>query len=479
MNGKFILTSLLVVITTFSLRSQAISNAGFENWSILNYYASPDQYTTTNPVVFLSTGQPNVTKTTDAHSGSFAIKLQSVSTQEGPVFGAAFIGNPDQMNISGGMPFSQRPDSITGWAKYDLQPGDSAYIGVLFKKFGAPLGLYTFGFSGSQNQYHFFTAPVEWFVPIISPDSIVVILLSSSFDNTPVPGSMIMFDDISFVGIGASFPNGDFENWTDLFSEEPDEWSSTNLLNLAGGQLGVSKSADSHSGSFAAKLESVQSISGDSVCVLTNGKFTGSDAPTGGMPVSEIPDKVTGYYKYDPVGPDTALAGLWLYHYDQTSGTTQMLEEQFVKLPPAAEYTYFELPSYYFSLPFPDTVNISFGPSDYETGTYIGLGSTLLVDDLEITYKTWIAGVDDEDAGNLKVYPNPASGKAYIETEENFSGDTKVIIRNISGQTLSTPVIIDGKRSRIEIDVSNLTQGIYFCEIQNSGKAYYGKFIVE
>ena len=95
---------------------QQIQNSGFESWSDVFFFENPDQFTTTNYLSYFSNIQPNVTKTDDAQSGSWAIRLESISTSDGPLFGAALIGDPDFTSITGVTPFTVRPDSVQGFA---------------------------------------------------------------------------------------------------------------------------------------------------------------------------------------------------------------------------------------------------------------------------------------------------------------------------------------------------------------------------
>jgi hypothetical protein len=475
--STFLGTGILLLVA-YALQAQVISNAGFEDWTYHPYFEEPDMFTTTNPFLVLADEQPNVTKTIDSHSGSYALRLETANTPDEPVFGAAFIGQVSDTSIAGGIPFTQRPDSVSGYAKYDIQVGDTAFMAVLFKKFGAPLGICSLAFVGSNNTYQYFSAPVNWFVPIISPDSLVAGFISSSFDNTPIAGSTITFDDIAFVGVGASFPNGGFEDWTEIGADEPDDWTTTNLLTTSVGGAGVTKSTDSHTGSFAAQLESVISFNGDSICLLTNGTLDGEEGPTGGMPVFEFPKLVSGYYKYSPVGMDTALAGLWLYHYNAGTGITETLQETVIPLPPASEYTYFELPVLYYDIPVPDTINIAFAPSNYEGG-YIGLGSTLLVDDLEITYQPFITTIDEKQDPQPNLYPNPAYSQININIEGWLNQKIAVEVSDIRGKIIYRTQERATASSDISIDVQHLDPGIYFYAIRYNGKTLTGKFIVE
>ncbi len=357
---------------------------------------------------------------------------------------------------------------------------DTAYVAVIFKKFGAPLGICFAQFYGTQNDYVEFTAEVHWHFPIVSADTIAVGILSSTIFSDAIPGSTLTVDNISFVGSTIPFPNGDFEEWEEFSSEEPDDWFTSNVISLAIGETAVTKSTNSYEGSFAAKIETTQTLIEDTLGFITNGMM-GEDNPIGGMAVDSTPDKLSGYYKYIPVGPDTAIGGLFLYHHNESTGMADLLEESIIKLPPVDEYTYFEVEVDYFSLPEPDTVNIAFASSnlqDYET--YIGLGSELYIDALQITYKPNLVGVDNHKKEIIhQVYPNPSSDKIYIGFQEILKNDITVRVMNAAGNLVYENKISPLATKKIDVSVRNFSPGIYFYNIESKNESYKGKFIVK
>lgn len=475
----------LLLFTTLFLvhinsQSQSISNSGFENWSNYLYFENPEQYSSTNVLSYFANGTANVTKSTDAQSGNFALKVETIFA-DGEVYeGGVVIGEIAEDFINGGIPFTEKPDSIKGFAKYNVMDNDTAYVAVLFKKFGAPLGICFAQFYGTQNDYVEFSAPVQWLIPIISPDTIAVGILSSTIFSDPIPGSTLTVDNISFVGASTPFPNGSFENWVEISSEEPDDWFTSNVFSIAIGETSVTKSTDSHEGSFAVKIETTENIFEDSLGFITNGTM-GEDNPIGGMKVDSTPDKLSGYYKYIPVGPDTAIGGLFLYHHNENTGTTDLLEETFIQLPATDEYTYFEVEVDYFSLPEPDTVNIAFASSNLQDyPTYIGLGSALYIDALNITYKPNLVGIEKSETEiSHQLYPNPSSDKIYIEFQEILRNDITVKIMNAAGKLVYENKMNPMATKQFNISVQNFAPGIYFYNIESKNDSYKGKFIVK
>ncbi len=475
----------LFIFTTFcffqlNLQSQSISNSGFEEWSDILYFEDLEQYNSTNVLSYFANGTANVSKSLEAYSGNHALKVETILVNDEVIEGGVVIGEIAEDFINGGIPFNERPDAITGFAKYDVMDNDTAYVAVLFKKFGAPLGICFAQFYGTQNDYVEFSAPVQWLLPIISPDTLAVGILSSTIFSDAIPGSTLTVDNISFVGSTIIFPNGDFEIWEDFSSEEPDDWFTSNVFSLAIGETAVTKSTDSFEGNFAVRIETMQTLIQDTLGFITNGKM-GDDNPIGGMAVDSTPDKLSGYYKYIPVGPDTAIGGLFLYHHNESTGMADLLEETIIKLPPVDEYTYFEVDVAYFSLPEPDTVNIAFASSNLqEYQSFIGIGSSLYIDDLSITYKPNLVDVEQQkDEIIHRAYPNPATDKIFIEFQKIFKNDISVKVMNSGGALVYQQKINPMATKQIDISVNGFKPGLYFYSIETQTKNYTGKFIVQ
>lgn len=284
-------------------------------------------------------------------------------------------------------------------------------------------------------------------------------------------------DNIQFVGGSGSFPNGDFEDWVSFSSEEPDSWLSSNIFTLGSSGLTVEKTPDSHTGNWAAKITSDLTIWNDTLGFITNG-IMGDNGPEGGMPVNNIPDVLSGYYKYSPVGNDTAIAGMTLYRYNEDLGISEILDSAFILLPPVSNYTYFEIPVAYNVWPEPDTVNIAFGSGNFDKGQFVGLGSTLWIDDLSITYKPSLVGLDENEMQNpVEVFPNPAHQKLFINWQKTHPRKAHLQLLNDQGQIIINRTYQGGTKA--QLDIEHLSPGIYFYRMECDAKSYSGKIIVE
>ncbi len=85
--------------------------------------------------------------------------------------------------------------------------------------------------------------------------------------------------------------------------------------------------------------------------------------------------------------------------------------------------------------------------------------------------------VDENNALVINVYPNPTNGILFVETCHGASlqADTEYCITNLTGQMLLSGHITNETQ---QIDVSGLTEGMYFVRIQNNSKTITKKFSI-
>jgi hypothetical protein len=470
MKTKILFSIILSLLIFPNLFAQPINNGGFENWSADTLYEDPVPYLSTNINVFMMSGAGNVTKSTDHHGGNYSARIETYANDTDTMFGGIFIGTPGNNGISGGLPLATHPDSIKVFSKFNIKPNDTAFVIVMFKDSGAMIGYCSMALYGVQNNFTQYKSQVIWLKPYNS-DSIIVIMTSSKLDGTKIPGSFAFYDDLSFTN-STAFPYGDFETWNTVTSEEPDKWNSFNYICPTGNYSAV-KSSDSYEGSWAMKLKNVIILSGDTMGYLTNGKF-GNNGPEGGMPISQNPNLITGYYKYAPVGLDTALAAVFLYRYDVANDSTITLETEMIQLPPVTTYTPFSIPVLYNALPLADTIGIIFAAGNFN-GNYVGVGSELYLDNLEIFYNP-VSVNENETENNISVFPNPGNGIFNID-----KGNTQPVYlelynengEKVYSETLNNSGVLN------TLNLSKLAKGIYYLKISTADKTFSKKLIIQ
>jgi photosystem II stability/assembly factor-like uncharacterized protein len=117
--------------------------------------------------------------------------------------------------------------------------------------------------------------------------------------------------------------------------------------------------------------------------------------------------------------------------------------------------------------------SISFPNS--ETGYIVGDNGTIL--------KTTNGGglvsaaITQKVESTFTIYPNPATNKISIATNSNQQGETTICIFNMNGALLQQTKF--QSQNLIELDVSNLTKGIYLVKIQTNKGIETKKLVVQ
>ncbi|MGZ3901046.1 MAG: hypothetical protein ACXVNQ_11345, partial [Bacteroidia bacterium] len=107
---------------------------------------------------------------------------------------------------------------------------------------------------------------------------------------------------------GQAVPNGSFENWTTINYSEPTGFNTGNSRDVP--RMGVASitKVTGFTG-FAVRIQNnvVGPDTSDSYIINTNNPC--SDVPqwTGGVPYSQQPTAITGKYRYNLLGTDTAI----------------------------------------------------------------------------------------------------------------------------------------------------------------------------
>lgn len=196
--------ALLFSITVYSTAfSQALPNQSFDNWTNAGSYDDPDNWNTLNAATS-GFGAITAQKATgnDVHTGAAAIKLVTLYVLIQNANGIATTGtiNVGNQTIDGGIPYSLRPDSLTGWYKCDPQGADYGFVD--FSLLNAA-GTDTVGFAHFQtpnaavNTYTYFSVPVVYYnanTPALSR-----CVMSSSAGFTSVLNSVLIVDDVDLV----------------------------------------------------------------------------------------------------------------------------------------------------------------------------------------------------------------------------------------------------------------------------------------
>lgn len=191
-----------------TLNAQSFPNGGFENWTSQLTYEDPQYWTGMNMLTMLGAEETAV-KTTQAHSGTYALKLvNSISDMGGDgemdtLPGILVLGTSDIMSGTGttGVPFTHRPDSLIGWYKLISPENTAFHLQFSCTKWDAGSGIQeTIGaayFEGAAStNYVRFSIPINYTENGL-PDSIQA-FIGNSVDGF-VATNELYLDDLGFV----------------------------------------------------------------------------------------------------------------------------------------------------------------------------------------------------------------------------------------------------------------------------------------
>ena len=380
MKKRLLFTLLFTAISYMAMaQPNTVVNGNFESWTTL-VFENPLNYELSSNTDAFEEPSPifNVTKTSDAHTGSFAVKLLTTTSN------MAYIGhrnpNADDPNMwYGGIPYNQKPTALTGYYKATILPGDKAIIGVNFSVGTTSLGFYAIEITASQTMYTPFTIPIPTLAQF--PDAVNVIAASSdAFNEIAVPGNMLQLDNLYFTGVISqpTLMNGDFEQWQTFTNHKPDSWNIRTELAING----TARSTDAFEATYALELKTYLgdqdgSPRADPAEVSTGYYDDNCSCHMGGTAYTLQNGTFAFNYKYAPSVVDDLGKVNFLF---KKNGVEIAWYGQ--DLPASSSYQLVTIP---FNLPdVPDTVIIMFNSSDWNNSAVSYVGSKLTVDNVRM-----------------------------------------------------------------------------------------------
>ena len=193
---------LTIAIFFFAfINAQTIPNADFETWTLVGPFEMPDGWA----------AGPSASKSTSAHSGTYAIQLKTdtftnpMTSSLDTIPGMANTGMRGLGPGAGGTngyAFTSRPDSLVGWYLFTPIAGEMSTINVNLTKWNTGtssndiVGTASF-LGGAAGTYTRFSIPISYSSTDL-PDS-ANIELSNGDPMMRLIGATLLVDDLVFV----------------------------------------------------------------------------------------------------------------------------------------------------------------------------------------------------------------------------------------------------------------------------------------
>lgn len=265
-----------------------------------------------------------------------------------------------------------------------------------------------------------------------------------------------------------ALPNGGFEQWTDQGNyDTPNDWTTLNVLAALGAPAGASQSSTAAAGNYALQLQTVSFFGNIIPGLAYLGDFNTLDPLNGtkfGKPFVGRPLSLRGSYRYTPVNGDVGGITIQLWRTNPATGKRDTIAEAELTADVLMnEYAAFELPLVYTSDELPDSINLVLITSSTADEGGGSVGSTLLVDGLELFYEpVGLSATYFTANSTAQLYPNPASRYLHIRCPLLLSATAhntaNWIVYDAMGRLIWQQQLSD---SHSALDISLWAAGVY------------------
>ena len=99
-------------------------------------------------------------------------------------------------------------------------------------------------------------------------------------------------------------------------------------------------------------------------------------------------------------------------------------------------------------------------------------------EDIWVYVDSCISGINNSILSSISIYPNPSTGLFTIDFKRVKENNSNISIVNSIGNVVFSEELIIGEFSK-QIDLSNLSKGIYLIELQTEIGVYKNKIILQ
>lgn len=279
-------------------------------------------------------------------------------------------------------------------------------------------------------------------------------------------------------------PNPSFETWTTggNFSN-PTGWDTPNeeLMSIPffGFQVVTRSNDHQGTGSYSAKLETKHltlpplDVPGFMTCGnLVVDIATASFVLSGGVPVSDKPTHLKGYFKFIPKGGDSCVIGIGLTRWNG-SGQDTVGFGYFSTRDTVTEWTPFSAWIDYQLADLPDSMNIIAMSTAQEVMTP---GTVLYVDNFFLDYT--VSDGDEPDYPVIDMYQDREGERLLVFSEASEKDPLNIRLVNMRGQVVDQFITGKTTESRYAVPYGNLTHGIYVLSITRGKQQVTKKYFL-
>ena len=441
-----------------------IPNCGFELWDTVPVH---------QPVGWTVIG---AAYKVPSYNGTSAIKIGGDGLERVGGFCSGKITDPFS---HGGIPFSARPDSIVCHIKYNIAPGDTAYVFAFFKSNNSVIyQLYAPVTGNSGGNFIRFSYPLT-FPDNSIPDTLQIGAVSTNaFWSQANPVSTLTLDDLAFIGTGSGnvIPNSDFENWNVFNCDIPNNWSTgMDYRPDSYAESLIQKTSACVGGNYAALMQNHPAAT-NKPAILSVGDNYYSYGPT--FPLNVRHETFNFYARYLPQNKDTLTLALILYSNSVQIGSV------FLKIDtPVSTYFPFNIKIVYFdSISIPDSASLVFnlGPGN-ATGN-----SKAWIDNLSFDGFSVINNVShtiSELYRNmlLNIYPNPANSLVNIDYYNAEPQKLVFLMYDVFGKLLYNKTEVINQKGSVnkQIDISSYPSGVYLISVASRKTISTKKLVIQ
>lgn len=440
---KKLLLQAICLFAFISTQAQ-IANGDFEDWTKMILFDQPFvgvPGTSSNYETFFIDGSLNVIEV--PRGDGRAMRLENIFVGNAVMPGYFITGSmPNQegetLHFEGGFPISDTEVSgISFDARYSMPPESAGFVLVQFKNDETLVGTGNMGpgtyvFPMSGNAFDWTTMSFDFDTPVSPEANTCVIAFAAadvlSDDQNFTAGTFLEVDNFSFTNSTDEIFGTAFENW----APAPPIWTPDGaVVDVIPFANHYNKSDDAHSGLLALELTTTNH-QGQTLVGTALMADMADDQVVPTIDIAEGQHMVEFFYKYTTEGQD--IATVEFVFYQTTDGESTPVFMHVMDLEPVDEYT---LISFDFGAALQEAevsanqMTIKFSSSSEAEGHEPMLGSTLTVDDVELsgvlTDFVLTAGVSTPQ---IVAYPNPTYGRVIF----NFGTQTSGFYRFYSPQ---------------------------------------------